>query len=183
MRWENIMHYLVKSFSYISLVMFLMGATACSEASNIAEQQAPSKGSVVTLDVYKSPTCGCCTKWVDHLQLDGFSANIHHLTDLNPTKNKYSIAPKYQSCHTAVSSQGYVFEGHVPSRFIKQFLENPPNGALGLTVPAMPVGSPGMEMGDRFMPYQVLLLKENGSADVFAIVDRAEEQYTSGQQP
>lgn len=177
------MQYLLKSLSNMSLAIFLMGMAACSDASNIAEQQTPSQGSVVTLDVYKSPTCGCCTKWLEHIQLDGFSANFHHPTDLNAIKNKYSIAPKYQSCHTAVSSQGYVFEGHIPSRYINQFLENPPNGALGLSVPAMPVGSPGMEVGDRFMPYQVLLLKENGSAEVFAIVDSAEEQYTDGQQP
>lgn len=177
------MQFLLKSLSNISLALFLMGVAACSDASNIAEQRTLSPGSVVTLDVYKSPTCGCCTKWVDHIQLDGFSANIHHPSDLNAIKNKYGIAPKYQSCHTAVSSQGYVFEGHIPSRFINQFLENPPNDALGLSVPAMPMGSPGMEVGGRFMPYQVLLLKEDGSTEVFAIVDSAEEQYSNGQQP
>jgi hypothetical protein len=177
------MQYLLKSFSNISLAIFLMGMAACSDASKIAEELTPRQGSVVTLDVYKSATCGCCTKWVDHIQLDGFSANIHHSADINAIKNKYNIAPKYQSCHTAVSSQGYVFEGHIPSRFISQFLENPPNGSLGLSVPGMPMGSPGMEVGGRFMPYQVLLLKENGSTEVFAVVDTAEEQYNNGQRP
>jgi hypothetical protein len=69
-----------------------------------------------------------------------------------------------------------VFEGHVPARFITQFLKNPPEGAIGLSVPSMPVGSPGMEMGNKFMPYRVLLLGKNASAEVFATVDSADEQ-------
>ena len=73
------------------------------------------------------------------------------------------------------SSQGYVFEGHIPAKFISRFLASPPKDAIGLTVPAMPVGSPGMEYQDKFMPYQVLLLKNDGSSQVYAQVNSLEE--------
>ncbi|HBO96388.1 MAG TPA: hypothetical protein DD667_24145 [Gammaproteobacteria bacterium] len=106
----------------------------------------------------------------------GFEAKIHHPADLNRVKDDYGVAPEYQSCHTAVTSDGYVFEGHIPARFVQQFLENPPAGAIGLSVPGMPAGSPGMEMGDRFMPYQVWLLKKDGSAEVFASVNSRDQQ-------
>ncbi len=76
-----------------------------------------------------------------------------------------------------MSAEGYLFEGHVPARYMKQFLASPPADALGLAVPAMPVGSPGMEMGDRFSPYAVLLLKADGSAELFAQVDSPAQQY------
>ncbi|MGB1058644.1 MAG: DUF411 domain-containing protein, partial [Ketobacter sp.] len=83
----------------------------------------------------------------------------------------------------AVSKQGFVFEGHIPARYIQQFLANPPEGAFGLAVPAMPVGSPGMEVNERFMPYQVLLLKKDGSTEVFAAVENAAQQYEEADQP
>jgi hypothetical protein len=98
------------------------------------------------------------------------------LADLNPIKTQYQIAPRYQSCHTAVSSKGYVFEGHVPARHIKAFLANPPADAIGLAVPGMPLGSPGMKLRDRFDPYEVLLLKKDGSSEVFARVDSPEQR-------
>ena len=82
------------------------------------------------------------------------------MDDLKPIKEKYGIKPDFRSCHTAVSKDGYVFEGHVPAKLVKQFLSQPRTDAIGLSVPAMVVGSPGMEMGEKFMPYQVLLLKK-----------------------
>jgi hypothetical protein len=82
-----------------------------------------------------------------------------------------------------VSSQGYAFEGHIPARYIHQFLANPPADGIGLTVPAMPVGSPGMEVGDKFMPYRVLLMKKDGSTEVFASVESAAQQVQPLQQP
>lgn len=132
---------------------------------------------VYTMDVYKSPTCGCCGKWVEHAGQHGFSLTTHHPQDLDKVKIQHGIAPQYQSCHTAVSGQGYVFEGHIPARYIREFLAAPPAGALGLAVPGMPVGSPGMAVGDRFMPYQVLLLKRDGGVEVFAEVSSLAQQY------
>lgn len=128
------------------------------------------------LQVFKSPTCGCCEGWIEHADQAGFSTEPQHPEDLAGLKAGYGIEPQYQSCHTAVSAGGYVFEGHVPARYVEAFLAAPPAEAIGLAVPGMPVGSPGMEMGDDFMPYQVLLLKQGGGAEVYARVDTAADQ-------
>ncbi len=129
------------------------------------------------LKVYKSPDCGCCVKWIEHMEQQGVLAQALHPVNMAAVKQHYGIKPAYRSCHTAVSEQGYVFEGHVPARLVQQFLAAPPAGAIGLTVPGMPVGSPGMEMGTRFDPYQVLLLKQDGSAEVYATISQPSDQY------
>lgn len=157
---------------HLALIVSLLFVAACSEG----EDHAAKTASIATLDVHKSRTCQCCQQWVQHMEETGFETQTHHPADLNQVKNDYGIAPEYQSCHTAVTSDGYVFEGHIPARIVRQFLENPPEGAIGLSVPGMPAGSPGMEMGDRFMPYQVWLLKNDGSAEVFASVNRRDQQ-------
>lgn len=144
-------------------------------SSQVAEDALPAD-SRAPMDVYKSPTCGCCEKWVEHAEQRGFSLTTHHPADLNQLKAEQGIKPEYQSCHTAVSAQGYVFEGHIPARYIHEFLAAPPADARGLAVPAMPVGSPGMEVDERFSPYQVLLLKRDGSAEVYAEVDSPAQQ-------
>jgi hypothetical protein len=129
------------------------------------------------LTVLKSPTCGCCVKWMDHLHDHGFATSVDEPDNLAERKTQLGIAPQYRSCHTGISAQGYVFEGHVPSKFIHEFLASPPEGAIGLSVPGMPVGSPGMEMGERFMQYQVLVLNEDGSSEVYAQVNTPGDQY------
>ena len=128
-------------------------------------------------EVYKSPTCGCCVKWIDHLEQYGFTSTINHPSDMNAVKKKLGISSQTASCHTAVSEKGYVFEGHIPGPYIQQFLQNPPENAIGLSVPAMPVGSPGMEVGDRFQPYKIYQLNEDGTLQVYASVDKPEQQY------
>lgn len=127
----------------------------------------PSWADGLGLEVYKNPQCGCCGKWVDHMNAAGFDSTAINRDDLSGFKAEHGIARQYQSCHTGLSG-GYVFEGHVPAAEVKRFLASPPEGAIGLAVPGMPVGSPGMEMGDRHQDYDVLLLKEDGSAEVFA---------------
>ena len=123
-----------------------------------------------SLLVHKTPTCGCCKMWVEHLKMNGLKANTQDHENLDEIKKMYGIKPQYRSCHTAVSKDGYIFEGHIPSKYITQFLsENHPN-AIGLSVPGMPMGSPGMEVGDRFMPYDVLILYRDGTSRVFAKV-------------
>ncbi len=134
----------------------------------------PSAGA--TMDVYKSPTCGCCVDWITHIEDNGFSARTYHPQDLDKLKADKGIARHYQSCHTGITENGYVFEGHVPARYIQQFLADTPEGAIGLSVPGMPVGSPGMEIGDRFTPYQVLLLKTDGNAEVYATIESPADQ-------
>ena len=124
-----------------------------------------------SLLVHKTPTCGCCKMWVEHLKTNGLKANTQDHENLDEIKKMYGIKPQYRSCHTAVSKDGYIFEGHIPSKYITQFLsENHPN-AIGLSVPGMPMGSPGMEVGDRFMPYDVLILFKDGSSKVYAEVN------------
>ena len=78
------------------------------------------------------------------------------------------LRPQYRSCHTAVSSEGFIFEGHIPSKYIKQFLSEDHPDAIGLSVPGMPLGSPGMEVEDRFMPYDVLILFKDGTSKTYA---------------
>ncbi|MEH6503605.1 MAG: DUF411 domain-containing protein [Cycloclasticus sp.] len=151
-------------------LLMMLSLAACSDNTAVESQKAENIKPVelVKLDVYKSPTCGCCVKWIDHIAANGFDAKKHHPADLNAVKQQFAIAPQYQSCHTGVSKEGYVFEGHVPADIMQRFLAEKPEGALGLAVPGMPVGSPGMEMGDRRDDYDVLLLKKDGGSEVYA---------------
>lgn len=119
-----------------------------------------------TLTVYKTATCGCCGDWIAHMERVGFNVESRNLTDLNAVKQEHGIHPRLQSCHTAVSDEGYVFEGHIPGKVIEGFLQNPPDQAKGLAAPGMPMGSPGMEMG-KFAPYDVLLVHADGSTSVY----------------
>ncbi len=128
------------------------------------------------MDLHKSPTCGCCEDWQQHMAEAGFATRVHHPDDLSAIKAAHDIAPDHRSCHTAVTEKGYVFEGHIPARYIKQFLNNPPPGAAGLAVPGMPIGSPGMEMGQRFDPYKILLLMKDGDSRTYAHIQHAEQQ-------
>lgn len=131
----------------------------------------------IALHVFKTPTCGCCTKWVDHLEDQNFKVTYSDMQNVAPVKQQQNIEQQYWSCHTGMSKNGYVFEGHVPAKFVRQFLAQPTPDAIGLAVPAMPVGSPGMEYKDQFMPYQVLLLKTDGSAEVYAEVSSYNQQF------
>lgn len=151
-------------------------ATPSEPVSGTAPEAAPVAAG--TLQVYKSPTCGCCAYWVDHMREADFKLAVTDLDTLAELKQKLGIAPELQSCHTTQTADGrYFFEGHVPAPVVAKFLASPPANAVGLTVPAMPIGSPGMEMGDRFTPYDVLVVYENGSTDVFARMETQAQQY------
>ena len=163
-------------------ISVLFALTACTKAD--LEQEASEGNTKVApvaitsaLTTYKSATCGCCKLWVEHAADNGFEVDAQNVSDLNAIKDKYEIAAEFQSCHTSVSPDGYVFEGHIPAKLIRQFLQNPPAGARGLAVPAMPLGSPGMEVGDRFTPYKVLQLNKDGSTAVYASIDRFDQQH------
>jgi hypothetical protein len=129
------------------------------------------------LDVYKDPSCGCCNNWIEQMTAINFDSTIHHPGDLNAVKLEHGFRAELQSCHTAVTAEGYAFEGHVPPKLVRQFLDNPPANAKGLTVPGMPMGSAGMEMGDRFQPYDVIQLNKDGSTRLYASIKSAAEQY------
>jgi len=118
------------------------------------------------ITVYKSPTCGCCKKWVAHLEQNGMQVSAHDVADVVPYKKQGGVTPATASCHTAMV-EGYVIEGHVPAADIKRLLSERPQ-ARGLAVPGMPVGSPGMEQGSRKDPYKVLLIHNDGSTSVYS---------------
>ena len=118
--------------------------------------------------VHKTPTCGCCKEWVKHAKNYGFNVTTQDHQSLERIKSMYKIAPEYRSCHTTVSSNGFVFEGHIPSKYIEKFLSEDHSNAIGLTVPGMPLGSPGMEFDNRFMPYDILIMYSDGSSKVYA---------------
>jgi hypothetical protein len=120
----------------------------------------------VKMRVFKSSYCGCCAAWIDHLREAGFSVEVTNLEDMTPAKMHFGIADDLQSCHTAVVD-GYVIEGHVPADDVKRLLAEWPEAA-GLSVPGMPIGSPGMEQGDRTEPYDVVLFDRKGGRLVFS---------------
>ena len=117
--------------------------------------------------VNKTPTCGCCAAWVDHMRKAGFELKVKDMSqgDLNSIKARLGIKPEHASCHTAVVD-GYFIEGHVPATDVKKLLSERPEGS-GLAVPGMPMGSPGMEMGSEKDPFDTVLVKKDGSASVF----------------
>ena len=127
--------------------------------------------------VYKSPTCGCCSLWIDHVEDNEFHTEARDVADLNLIKKEKGIPPQYQSCHTAVHPNGLVFEGHVPAEAMIHLIENPINESIGLTVPGMPIGSPGMEYDNRVDPYEVKLLLKDGSSKPYAYVDSSGVRY------
>ena len=115
------------------------------------------------------------------MESNGFSVQAINKANMAAVKNQYGIDAHLQSCHTAVDvASGYIFEGHVRAGAIRQFLSRSPAGAKGLAVPGMPAGSPGMEMGSRFDPYQVFQINEDRPPVLFMNVETQSEQYAIG---
>lgn len=133
---------------------------------SLTVQAAPAASTVPEITVYKSATCGCCKKWISHLEANGFKVVPQDMKDLRMVKTMSGVKPQYASCHTGVVN-GYVMEGHVPAADVKRFLAEKPD-AVGLSVPGMPVGTPGMEQGDRRDNYRVLMLKKDGTTETYA---------------
>nr|WP_096699579.1 DUF411 domain-containing protein [Polaromonas sp. AER18D-145] len=117
------------------------------------------------ITVWKNPDCGCCLEWVAHLRKNGFEVVTQDVKDTAPVRKKLGLPDKFGSCHTARLGD-YVLEGHVPARELQRLLREKPH-ALGLAVPGMPVGSPGMEMGDARDAYDVLLVLKDGSSRIY----------------
>ncbi len=116
--------------------------------------------------VYKTPTCGCCRGWVEHMKAAGFTVTAKDVPDTAPERLRLGMPDKFAACHTA-SVEGYVIEGHVPAAEVRRLLATRP-AAVGLVVLGMPLGSPGMEVDDRVDPYEVLVVDRHGQASVFA---------------
>ena len=144
----------------------LVFVTVCALALG-APAQAQKSTSAVDVHVYKTPTCGCCSVWLDHLRAHGFTVKHTDLDDLTATKAKHGVPPALQSCHTALVG-GYVIEGHVPAADVQKLLKERPKVA-GIAVPGMPIGSPGMEVpSGQVQPYSVFAFQRDGSTTVFA---------------
>jgi hypothetical protein len=137
----------------------LVAAAACAPLGAALAADAP------VVEVWKTPTCGCCKVWVRHLEDAGFRVQVAELADLAPIKARFRVPPELSSCHTALVS-GYVVEGHVPADDVIRLLRERPK-IRGIFTPGMPVGSPGME-GPNPEPYDVLALDDAGKVSVFA---------------
>lgn len=113
------------------------------------------------IEVYESPTCGCCDKWAEYMKAKGYTLNIHKSNDFIKNKEQYNIKPEYQSCHTGIIA-GYAIEGHVPESAISWLLQTKPKDVIGIAAPGMPQGSPGMEQGYEEEYPVIIMLKDGG---------------------
>ncbi|MGI9174356.1 MAG: DUF411 domain-containing protein [Rhodothermales bacterium] len=152
----------------LSLFVLLGGVlAACSPGSAQPSAESEQTQALPAVTVYKSPTCGCCSLWVDHLRENGFEAKTIDMPDVRPMKEQFGLPSDLGSCHTAVVD-GYVIEGHVPAEDVKRLLAERPD-VTGLAVPGMPIGSPGMEVEGRPADaYDVIAFTKGGERTVFA---------------
>lgn len=134
--------------------------------SSVAQQAKSTASAKPTMTVYKSPTCGCCSKWIQHMRDEGFEVKSTDVPDVNPIKKQNGVPSDGWSCHTALVS-GYVLEGHVPASAVKKLLTEKPK-VVGLAVPGMPVGSPGMEVpSGQVEPYNVVSFDKAGKMTAY----------------
>ncbi|MEP7382037.1 MAG: DUF411 domain-containing protein [Gemmatimonadota bacterium] len=154
-------------FAAFSMVFIAAAASSARDDAPVVGASAVAPKTVI--QVYKSPTCGCCKAWVEHIRAAGFQAEIFDVSDadLQARKTKLGVGPQLASCHTAIVN-GYVVEGHVPAADIERLLREKP-AIAGLAAPGMPMGSPGMEMpGGRADKYDVVAFTKTGTTRVFA---------------
>jgi hypothetical protein len=138
----------------IAVIIVLMSAPSMAASSKASE-----------ITVYRAPSCSCCGGWIAHLAAQGFQLKEIATSNMNMLKQQHGVPNDLASCHTAVI-QGYVIEGHVPVKDIKRLLAQHPKVA-GIAVPGMPIGTPGMEDGDRREPFTVFSFDEQGNAQAF----------------
>jgi hypothetical protein len=146
----------------------VLAALACLPLASLAQQEPK-----VLVEVWKAPECGCCEDWAKHLQANGFAVKIHNGGN-DAMRAKMGLPDKLASCHTGLVG-GYGIEGHVPAREIRRLLKEKPQ-AVGLIVPGMPVGAPGMDDAaykGRKDPYDVLLVAKGGATKVYASYNKA----------
>lgn len=153
------------------LAMATLGlAAACSDSDGIGQSSAQQSDNFV--EVWKTPTCGCCAAWVSHLEENGFTVKVNDVDNTDSFRAALGMPQEYGSCHSA-KVNGYAIEGHVPASDIKKLLTEKPD-AVGLTVPAMPMGSPGMEHPDfpeKRAEYDVLLVNKGGAFTIYKHYD------------
>ena len=151
----------------VASAVVLIAGTAVAVASSQSGTAVTGKRTVA---VFKSPTCGCCAKWNEHMTAAGYAVTSRDLQDVSVIKDEHRIPTNLRSCHTALVG-GYVVEGHVPADVVAKLLAEKPAGVVGIAVPGMPVGSPGMESSDGFeAPYQVMAFTKDGQSRIYASV-------------
>ncbi|MCU7864627.1 MAG: DUF411 domain-containing protein [Candidatus Thiodiazotropha sp. (ex Lucinoma borealis)] len=151
-----------KSPVYGKLTIWLLVGVGLVTGGILLSRQPAGAADVV---VYKSPTCGCCKKWISHLKDNGYTVEVHNQRNMDPVKAELGVPRHLQSCHTAKVG-GYVVEGHVPADVIVRLLKEKPQ-IKGLAAPGMPMGSPGME-GPRNDAYDILTFQQNGKTTIYA---------------
>lgn len=151
----------LRPFAVLVAVLALLGGAAVLAAQKGAARK-------TSIAVFKSPTCGCCAKWNEHLTAAGYVVTSTDRTDMTAVKDEHRVPEPLRSCHTALVA-GYVIEGHVPADAIAKLLAERPAGVVGLAVPGMPAGSPGMESPDGSKtPYNVMAFTKDGQSRVYA---------------
>jgi hypothetical protein len=154
----------MKFLKTMTAALLLSGASAGFAAT---PNTSPVERELPLVTVHKSPYCGCCVKWIEHMQAAGFEVEVVDTDDMTPVKQRVGIPPGKGSCHTAEVG-GYFVEGHVPADDVKRLLDEKP-AARGIAVPGMPIGSPGMESPDgRVQAYEVQLIDENGLSSTYS---------------
>jgi hypothetical protein len=136
-----------------------------ASAESVWDKSSQSLAAPTEIVVYRSPSCGCCHKWIEHLKKHQFTVKDVVTEDVNSIKQKYGVSGEMASCHTAIVD-GYVVEGHVPAADIISLLTTRPK-IVGVSVPAMPVGTPGMEMSARKDPFKVIAFDNSGKYSEF----------------
>jgi len=149
--------------------ILLLSLLCCLFIGNATAEE--SGGDTSDFVVYKHPLCFCCKKWIKHLQDNKLQASSIFKVDMQAIKRQWGIPRGMEGCHTAVWQGRFVFEGHVPAQYIQKFLASPPEGGIGLIVPGMPIGSPGMEVKNQFESYNIYLLLRDGDYRLYARIE------------
>jgi hypothetical protein len=148
-------------FVQVVIGIVALGLNSLSFASELMVEP-----QVHEITVYKAPQCGCCTKWVEHLEVSGFEVEVRTVNGTSAVKRRVGVPNEFRSCHTAIVGDYWV-EGHVPADLIQKLLADQPDDIKGIAVPGMPLGSPGME-GPNPMEYEVLSVDGDGNVAVYA---------------
>lgn len=149
----------------VLLLILLISPVPAAADSSVWDKATESYPGSLNITVYRSPSCSCCEGWMEHLTKHGFGIKEVKIENMEAVKQKYNVPEKQASCHTAIID-GYVIEGHVPAADIKRFLKQKPS-LLGLSVPEMPMGTPGMDTGSGKEPFEVISFAKTGAVTSF----------------
>jgi len=143
-----------------ALVLFARAPTG------VSDKPLPDRAKEDVVTVYKTEACGCCLKWVDHLESNGLDVEVVNVTSTAPTREQFGVPNKLLSCHTGTIN-GYWVEGHVPADLVKKLITEKPEDIRGISAPGMPMGSPGME-GPNPVQYDIVAYHADGTTSVYA---------------